>query len=208
VIAALIALIGTLIVAVIGYRRWDKERQAQRFSRFESDKQDVYKTLWDRVQNVNASLRRGRVDASGFSELVADLNEFMIRNGAHLDDADQQLVNEYIAAVRSFHEVVSGADSEAQILMGRRKRFHRKLPTALDISARPNNKPIASGTNSGKRFASSSGARFRVSMQRLGCRAHEAHHGIQDGSDRASRPPPPARTRVARFARPTTSTGL
>ena len=118
VIAALIALIGTLIGAVIGYRRWDQERQAQRFSRFESDRQDVYKTLWDRVQNVNASLRRGRVDASGFSELVADLNEFMIRNGAHLDDADQQLVNEYIAAVRTFHEVVSGADPEAQIPYG------------------------------------------------------------------------------------------
>jgi hypothetical protein len=118
VIAALIALLGTLVVAVIGYRRWDKERQAQRFSRFEADRQDVYKILWDRVQNVNASLRRGRVDASGFSELVADLNEFMIRNGAHLDDADQQLVNKYIAAVRSFHEVVSSADLEAQIPYG------------------------------------------------------------------------------------------
>ena len=112
IVAAVIALIGTLAGLRVGYRRWSEERKAQRSEKFEAERRDIYKGLWDRVEEVNASLRRNRVDDVGFSELVADLNEFMIRNGAHLDDSDQHLVNLYVAAVKRFDEVVRAAASE------------------------------------------------------------------------------------------------
>ena len=119
IIAAVIALAGTMIGVAVGYRRWSRERTAQRFARFETDRQDVYRSLWDRVEQINAALRRDRVDEVGFSQLVADLNEFIIRNGAHVDDADYQLVNQYVTAVRSFHEVVSRLEPEVQVPYGR-----------------------------------------------------------------------------------------
>lgn len=112
IVAAVIALIGTLAGLRVGYRRWSEERKAQRSEKFEAERRDIYKGLWDRVEEVNASLRRNRVDDVGFSELVADLNEFMIRNGAHLDDSDQHLANLYVAAVKRFDEVVRAAASE------------------------------------------------------------------------------------------------
>lgn len=118
VIAAVIALAGTLIGIAVGYRRWSRERTAQRFARFETDRQDIYKSLWDRVEQINAALRRDRVDETGFTELVADLNEFIIRNGAHVDDADYELVNRYVAAVKKFDEFVSRQDPEAQVPYG------------------------------------------------------------------------------------------
>jgi hypothetical protein len=54
------------------------------------------------VLGLIVALRRDRVDEIGFGQLVADLNEFMLRNGAHLDDSDVGLVNRYIKAARHF----------------------------------------------------------------------------------------------------------
>lgn len=111
VIAALIALVGTLAGLGLGYRRWSQERRARHSDKFEDERREIYKGLWDRVEEVNAALRRNRVDEAGFSELVSDLNEFMIRNGAHVDDPDQSLVNQYVAAVKRFDEVVAATES-------------------------------------------------------------------------------------------------
>ncbi len=119
VLAALIAFVGTFVGLWIGYRRWVKERKSARSARFESDQQDVYKTLWEKVEEVNVALRRDRVDARGFAALVADLNEFMLRNGAHLDNSDAHLVNQYVAAVERFHEAVCRAGAKAKIPYGR-----------------------------------------------------------------------------------------
>jgi hypothetical protein len=118
ILAAIVAFVGTMLGLVVGYRRWTKERKSARFAKFEADQQEIYKSLWERVEDVNVALRRDRVDQSGFAKLVADLNEFMLRNGAHLDDSDTELVNRYVAAVKRFHEAVCTADAEAQIPYG------------------------------------------------------------------------------------------
>jgi len=118
ILAALIALVGTVLGLVIGYRRWAREQQSVRFAKFEADRQDIYKTLWERVEGVNVALRRDRVDEKGFGQLVGDLNEFMLRNGAHLNDSDRALANRYVAAVKKFHEAVLMAGAGAQIPYG------------------------------------------------------------------------------------------
>ena len=104
IVGALIALFGTVLGLVVAYRRWVKERDSARFARFDSDRQDIYKALWQKVEDTNVALRRDRVDESGFAQLVADLNEFMLRNGAHLDDPDIGLVNRYIKAAKHFDQ--------------------------------------------------------------------------------------------------------
>lgn len=118
ILAAVIALVGTVLGLVVAYRRWAKERQSARFAKFEADQQDIYKALWDRVEVVNVALRRDRVDEKGFAQLVGDLNEFMLRNGAHLEDSDRRLVNHYVAAAKRFHEAVSKAGADAQVPYG------------------------------------------------------------------------------------------
>jgi hypothetical protein len=135
VIAAAIALAGTLIGIIVGYRRWSRERTSERFRRFETDRQDIYKSLWDRVEEINAALRRDRVDDSGYRERLADLNEFIIRNGAHVDDADYQLVNEYVAAVKHFDDAVSVLEPEAQVPYGDTRVIPREvLQRARDVA--------------------------------------------------------------------------
>lgn len=118
VVAAIIAFLGTAIGLIAAYRRWAKERESARFAKFAADQQEIYKTLWERVEEVNVALRRERVDANGFAGLTADLNEFMLRNGVHLDGSDTRTVNRYLAAVKKFHEAVCAAGAEAQIPYG------------------------------------------------------------------------------------------
>jgi hypothetical protein len=118
ILAAVIALVGTVLGLVVGYRRWAKERQSVRFAKFEADQQDIYKTLWERVEGVNVALRRGHVDEKAFAQLVGDLNEFMLRNGAHLNDSDRMLANRYVGAVKRFHEAVLAAGADVQIPYG------------------------------------------------------------------------------------------
>ncbi len=118
ILAAVIALVGTVLGLVVGYRRWVKERQSVRFAKFEADRQDIYKTLWERVEGVNVALRRDRVEEKAFAQLVGDLNEYMLRNGAHLEDADRVLANRYVAAVKRFHQAVLAAGADAQVPYG------------------------------------------------------------------------------------------
>jgi hypothetical protein len=127
IIAAALGLAGTLIGLGVGYRRWSRERAAQRYGRFENERQDVYRSMWDRVEQINASLRRQRVDAAGFAQAVADLNEFIIRNGVHVDEADHDLVNEYLAAVQRFHAVVTKLEPEDQVSYGLTQRIPAEL---------------------------------------------------------------------------------
>ncbi len=116
--AAVIAFVGTVLGLVIAYRRWLKERDAARFARFETDQQDIYKKLWERVEIVNVALRRDRVDETGFAQLVADLNEFMLLSGAHIDNSDTRFVHRYVDAVKQFHDSVRAAGLESQIPYG------------------------------------------------------------------------------------------
>jgi membrane protein implicated in regulation of membrane protease activity len=66
ILAALIAFVGMVLGLIVAYRRWVRERESARFARFETDQQDIYKSLWEKVEDVNVSLRRMRVDDSGF----------------------------------------------------------------------------------------------------------------------------------------------
>ena len=79
VIAAVVAVAGTIVSIVIAQRRWTRERREARFGKFEADQQDIYKELWDKIEEVNVALRRERVDESGFGKLVADLKAEALR---------------------------------------------------------------------------------------------------------------------------------
>jgi hypothetical protein len=127
VIAALIALLGTVLGLFAGYRRWRKERETARFGRFEADRQDIYKALWQKVEDVNVALRRDRVDDGGFMQLVADLNEFMLRNGTHIEDSDIRLANRYVEAVKKFDSAVLAAGTESRVPYG----ATQEIPTEI-----------------------------------------------------------------------------
>ena len=58
---------------------------------------------------------------------MGDLNEFMLRNGAHLDDSDTKLVNRYVQAVKKFHQAVLDSGVESQIAYGMTQRIPREI---------------------------------------------------------------------------------
>lgn len=60
------------------------------------------------------ALRRDRVDAATFPALVADLNEFILRNSVHLDESDHVLVNRYIAAAEAVHAAMASAPADVR----------------------------------------------------------------------------------------------
>jgi hypothetical protein len=127
IIAAVIGAAATVLAAVFGYRQWARDRTSQKSARFDADRHEIYKSLWDRVEQVNAALRREKVDEAGFQEMVADLNEYILRNGVHVDEADYKLANEYVAAVKTFHRVVSKLDPEDQVAYGRTEMLPRSV---------------------------------------------------------------------------------
>src|SRR5687768_11420313 len=110
IIVALIALIGTLAGIAVNYRQWRQDRNAERSKKYGAERRETYKTLWDQVEALNASLRRNKIDETQFTELVADLNEFMLRKSAYLDDNDQSLTNKYIIKAKQFHDIVSKSE--------------------------------------------------------------------------------------------------
>ena len=99
---ALIGLIGTLAVALLGYRRWSAERRAGGEGPYREERRLLYSSLWQQMEAVNVDVRRASIPPSEFGERVADLNAFMIQNGLHIDNEHRVLVNEYLKAVHAF----------------------------------------------------------------------------------------------------------
>lgn len=116
ILTTVIALIGTLVGIFVGYRKWKRDRESERFAGFEKDRQSAYKKLWENVEEVNVQVRIDEVSRSDFSRKVQALNAFMLKSGIYIDDEDRALVNEYLKAVYNFQKVVRESGSkEAQI---------------------------------------------------------------------------------------------
>lgn len=98
-IVALIGLIGTLVVAYVGYRQW-------RITRRESARQDVtkvrrqtYEALWKLVEKTHVELRRNPDELQHLPERIAEINAYVLENEVYLADGDHALVNRYLQAL-------------------------------------------------------------------------------------------------------------
>jgi len=110
-IPALIALVGTVLAILIGYRQWKRQQDAARVSEFRTEKQKTYKELWEKLEDVHVRLRTGSVEGGEFHSLVRDVNSYILKRGLYLEGDDQALANQYLSKVCEFTSLVASCDS-------------------------------------------------------------------------------------------------
>jgi hypothetical protein len=113
IITATIALIGTVIGLIFGYKKWKSEQNLKSFGQFGKDKQNAYKELWNRVEEFNIKVRLEEVDSNDFSIYLQNLNAFLLKSGIYIKDEDRVLANDYVEAVYLFQKTVKDSDIEA-----------------------------------------------------------------------------------------------
>lgn len=128
-IPATIALLGTILTIVIGYRQWKRQQDAP----FVSAKQSAYKGLFEKLEEAHIKLRTEEVDLNKFRDLVRDVNSYILRNSLYLDERDRTLSNTYLDALYRFKEIVmeSGDEDTEQAMTDT-----RAIPTKVSNIAR------------------------------------------------------------------------
>jgi hypothetical protein len=101
ILPALIALIGTLVVAFLGYRQWKRQHEFSRVSSLLSDKQTAYKTIWNKLEDVHLFVRSEAFDKDKFLELRRIVNVELMRSGLLLERGEKALVNDYVQALET-----------------------------------------------------------------------------------------------------------
>lgn len=112
VVPALLALTGALVAAILAHRRWGKEPQRSAESAYEDAKRAAYKTLWDRLEEVNLALREDSGNNSSLFESLKQINTLFIRNSVYLDEADHALVVRYVEALHRWRSAVYTSGDE------------------------------------------------------------------------------------------------
>ena len=110
-VATLIALVGSVLAILVGYRQWKRQQQTTREGEFRSQKQQTYKELWEKLEDVHIRLRTGVVSSDEFRSLIRDVNSYILKRGLYLEKEDQQLANQYLSKVREFTDLVAACDS-------------------------------------------------------------------------------------------------
>jgi len=110
-VPALIALMGTGLAILIGYRQWKRQQDTTREGEFRSQKQQAYKELWEKLEDVHVRLRTEVVGNDDFRSLIRDVNSYILKRGLYLEKDDQRLANQYLSRVREFTNLAAASDS-------------------------------------------------------------------------------------------------
>ena len=110
-VPALVALVGTVLAILIGYRQWKRQQDATLRSEFRTQKQHTYRELWEKLEDVHVRLRTELVGNDEFNSLVRDVNSYILKHGLYLENDDQALANRYLSKVREFTSLVTGGKS-------------------------------------------------------------------------------------------------
>lgn len=108
---ALIALVGTVLAVLVGYRQWKRQQDTTLKNEFRTQKQQTYKELWEKLEDVHVRLRTELVGNDEFNSLVRDVNSYILKRGVYLENDDQALANRYLSKVREFTGLVAGGKS-------------------------------------------------------------------------------------------------
>ena len=98
-LGAALGLLGTLVVAFLGYRQWKKQQDLARYGGFLTERQNAYKELWQKLEAVHLSVRTDVFREENFHDLVRAVNVHLIHSGLHLDRGEKKRVNDYMVAL-------------------------------------------------------------------------------------------------------------
>src|SRR5512141_2834986 len=112
VIGPLLALVGTVLVAFLGYRQWRKQQDWVRYGGFVSERQAAYKELWQKLEAVHLYVRTESFDETKFDELVRSANVHLIEYGLHVDRGEKKRANDYMAALCNLGKLLAASNVE------------------------------------------------------------------------------------------------
>lgn len=95
----IVALLGTVFVAVLGYRQWRKQQDLAHYGRFVQQRQTAYETLWAKLEAVHLTIRSSDFHEDTFHSLVRAVNTHLIQVGLHLDRGEKKRVNDYLESL-------------------------------------------------------------------------------------------------------------
>lgn len=130
--AALIALAGTLVGALLGYRQWRKQQNLATYGRFLQERQTAYETLWAKLEAVHLLIRSADFEEVAFRELVRAVNTHLISVGLYVDRGEKQRVNDYLAALGDLGRLLTeSAASEAKTNVKRSMHDTAAIPLSV-----------------------------------------------------------------------------
>ncbi len=96
--APLLALLGTLVVALLGFYQWRRQHSNPNRVPTAEARRKAIEALWTKAEEINLAMRRFGKDARpvDVSENVKSLNELFIRNSLYLDDSLQRKLADYV----------------------------------------------------------------------------------------------------------------
>ncbi len=114
-LAPLLALIGTLVVAGLGFYQWRRQSANQSRGAVADSRRTAAEAIWSKLEEVNLALREANaLDRSRFAQLERDVNTIFLKNSLYLEDRTQGLVSEYTRALFKVSALLTareGADS-------------------------------------------------------------------------------------------------
>jgi len=110
---ALVALVGTILTVIVGYRQWKKQQEASRQANFQQEKQQAYKTLWEMLEEVHVNLRTKESGQAKFRGMLTEVNSFILRKSIYLDADVHEWSNDYLKCVRDLKEFIASSGNDA-----------------------------------------------------------------------------------------------
>ena len=112
-VPAIIALVGTIMTAAIGYNQWKRQHDTTLTNTYTTERQAAYKELWTKLEEVHVKVRINDVTQQDFDKLLNDVNSFVMKHSLYLSHEDQILANTYLEAVYKFTKLVRESKDEA-----------------------------------------------------------------------------------------------
>jgi hypothetical protein len=107
-----IALIGTLIVAFLGFYQWKRQYWNANRAANAAGRREAYEGLWQKLEQINLDLREQRDSNPNLYERIREINTYFISHSLHFEDDDQPLINDYIATMSLLREKIYTSGDE------------------------------------------------------------------------------------------------
>ena len=105
-----IGLVGTLVVALLGFYQWRRQASNANRSANAAKRREAYEGLWQKLEQINLDLRERQADNPSLFHRLREVNTYFVSQSLYFDDKDQVLINQYIAAMSRLREKIFTSD--------------------------------------------------------------------------------------------------
>jgi hypothetical protein len=105
-ITSVLALAGTLLVALLGFYQWRKQNANPNRAANAAARRDAFAGLWERLEQINMDLRKTRSEIPSLDGQLHSINEYFLGHSLYFDDEDQVTINKYVGALHRVRAII------------------------------------------------------------------------------------------------------